>query len=67
MAEVSYFTFSSSHGLMRGENPSDPDDDYMGVLLFQWQNGTLVPIHPSWLMEEAGVTLTFPDWPGPWD
>jgi hypothetical protein len=34
---------------------------------FQWQDGVLVPVYPIWLMEEAGATYTFPDWPGPWD
>jgi branched-chain amino acid transport system substrate-binding protein len=61
------FAFSSSHGTMIGENPEDPIAGHMRTMLFQWQNGTLVPVHPSWLREEAGVTLTFPDWPGPWD
>ena len=61
------FAFSSSHGIMVGENPNDPDSDYMVVLVFQWQNGTLVPVHPQKIMEEAGASLIFPDWSGPWD
>ena len=61
------FAFSSSHGVMIGENPSAPDAGHMSPMVFQWQDGTLVPVHPKWVMEEAEVTLTFPDWAGPWD
>ena len=45
----------------------DPDEEYMLVLLFQWQNGEMLPVYPKQVMEEVGATLTFPDWPGPWD
>jgi hypothetical protein len=34
---------------------------------FQWQDGIQVPVDPTKIMEEAGATLTFPDWSGPWD
>ncbi len=61
------FVFTSSHDVMMGENPNDPDMDYTLVMLFQWQNGELVPVYPEKIMEEARVTLTFPDWLGPWD
>ena len=61
------FVFTSSHDVMMGENPNDPDADYMLMMLFQWQNGELVPVYPKKIMEEAGATYTFPDWPGPWD
>ena len=66
-ASYRHFAFSSSHGVMSGENPNDPEAGYTKYLLFQWQNGTMVPIYPDWVREEAGTTLTFPDWPGPWD
>jgi len=39
----------------------------LGEMVFQWQNGTMVPVYPGWLMEEAGVTLAYPDWNGPWN
>ena len=61
------FVFTPAHCTLMGENPNDPNADYMMVLLFQWQNGELVPVYPKRIMEEAGATYTFPDWPGPWD
>ena len=61
------FVFTSSHDTMVGENVNDPEADYMLVMQFQWQEGELVPVYPKKIMEEAGVTYTFPDWPGPWD
>jgi len=61
------FVFTSSHDLMMGENPNNPDADYVLVMYFQWQNGKMVPVYPKKIMEEAGATLIFPDWPGPWD
>ena len=59
------FVFTSSHDVLYLEGI----DDYGPIFsLFQWQeDGSLIPIYPKWLMEEAGATLTFPDWPGPWD
>ncbi|MEJ2241904.1 MAG: ABC transporter substrate-binding protein, partial [Candidatus Bathyarchaeota archaeon] len=59
--------FSSSHGSMRGENPNDPQADYAFTMQFQWQNEKMVPVYPKKIMDEAGVSLTFPDWSGPWD
>ena len=61
------FAFSSTHGVMMGENPNNPDAEYMIVMVFQWQNGKLAPVHPQKVREEAGASLIFPDWPGPWD
>ena len=61
------FTFTESHAVMVGADPNDPEADYMLDMLFQWQNGKLVPVYPKAIMEEAGATYTFPDWPGPWD
>jgi branched-chain amino acid transport system substrate-binding protein len=61
------FVFTESHGLMMGKDANDPDADYSIVLGFQWQDGVQVPMDPRKIMEEAGATLTFPDWPGPWD
>jgi len=61
------FVFTSSHDVMYGEGTNDPDDDNIITTLFQWQNGKLVPIYPKKIMEEAGASYTFPDWPGPWD
>lgn len=60
------FAFTSSHDLMTGD-PSDPDTDYTILPIFQWQNGEMVPVFPKKIMEEAGATYMFPDWPGPWD
>ena len=61
------FAFSSSHGLMNVENMDDSDAFGKVAMVFQWQNGNLVPVHPRWIREEEGTTLTFPDWSGPWD
>jgi branched-chain amino acid transport system substrate-binding protein len=61
------FVFTSSHDLMMGENPNNPDADYTLVIYFQWQNEELVPVYPKKIMEAAGATYMFPDWPGPWD
>ncbi len=61
------FVFTSSHDTMVGENPNDPEADYMLHIDFQWIDGKQVPVYPKKIMEEAGVSYTFPDWPGPWD
>jgi hypothetical protein len=61
------FVFTSSHDTMIGEHALDPDKDYLLVLLFQWQNGEMLPVYPKKLMEEAGVIYMYPDWLGPWD
>jgi branched-chain amino acid transport system substrate-binding protein len=62
------FVFTLSHDVMIGEaGPNRPEEDYMLVLLVQWQDGTQVPVYPKQVMDEAGATYTFPDWPGPWD
>jgi len=61
------FVFTSSHDLMMGENPNDPEAEYAFVIYFQWQNEELVPIYPKKIMEEAEATYLFPPWPGPWD
>jgi hypothetical protein len=47
--------------------PNRPEEDYLIVSLFQWQNGVQVPVYPIEIMEDAGGTYKFPDWPGPWD
>ena len=66
-SQAENFVFTSAHCPMMGENLNDPDADYGLALLFQWQNGEQLPVYPKKIMEEAGVNLTFPDWPGPWD
>ena len=61
------FVFTESHDVMMGENPNDPNAEYMMVMLVQWQNGQQVPLYPKKIMEEAGASYMFPDWSGPWD
>jgi branched-chain amino acid transport system substrate-binding protein len=61
------FVFTSSHDALMGENVNDPEADYMATIIFQWVDGEQVPIYPKKIMEEAGVTYTFPDWTGSWD
>lgn len=66
-AGVRRFVFTSSHDIMIGAaGPNRPSEDYFLVLMFQWQDGKQVPVYPKEIMEEAGATYTFPDWPGPW-
>ena len=60
------FVFTPNHDVMMGENPNDPEADYQLVMLFQWQGGKQLPVYPKKIMDEAGATLTFPDWLGPW-
>jgi branched-chain amino acid transport system substrate-binding protein len=61
------FAFTPSHDIMFGENLSNPEDDYQEIIIFQWQDGQQVPVYPRKIMEEAGASYIFPDWPGPWD
>ncbi len=62
------FVFTSSHDVMIGAaGPNIPSEDYTLVCMFQWQNGTQVPVYPQQVMEEAGATYKYPNWPGPWD
>ena len=61
------FVFTESHALMMGKDANDPNEDYPIVIGFQWQDGVQVPVDPRKIMEEAGATLTFPDWSGPWN
>jgi branched-chain amino acid transport system substrate-binding protein len=61
-----HFVFTSSHDILIGlVGPNVPSADY--TLVFQWQNGTQVPVYPKQLMEEAGANYKYPDWTGPWD
>ncbi len=65
---VRRFVFTSSHDIMIGAaGPNRPGEDYYLVTMFQWQDGKQVPIYPKEIMEEAGASYLFPDWPGPWD
>jgi len=59
--------FTSSHDVMLGGNPNDPDAVYPIVIIFQWIDEKLVPVYPKKIMEEAGATYMFPPWSGPWD
>jgi branched-chain amino acid transport system substrate-binding protein len=62
-----HFVFTSSHDVMVGsDTPNNPAEDYMVMLILQWQNGTQVPVRPYQIMKEAGVTYKYPPWQGPW-
>jgi branched-chain amino acid transport system substrate-binding protein len=62
-----HFVFTSSHDIMVGSDaPNNPSEDYFLVMMFQWQNGTQVPMRPEQIMKEAGATYKFPLWKGPW-
>ena len=63
-----HFVFTKSHDIMiSGIGPNKADEGHFSVLIFQWQNGELVPVYPKEIMEEAGETYAFPPWAGPWD
>ena len=63
-----HFIFTSSHDIFVTDvEPGKPNEEYFFHAFFQWQDGTLVPVYPPQIMEEAGASYTFPDWPGPWD
>lgn len=61
------FVFTSSHDVMVGEDPNNPDQFFMVACKYQWQNGEQIFVYPQVLMEEAGATFKFPDWTGPWN
>ncbi len=64
-----HFKFTSSHDVFTPENRNNPAEDSLEYLLmgiFQWQNGTQVPMHPEQIMKEAGATYKYPPWKGPW-
>jgi branched-chain amino acid transport system substrate-binding protein len=56
------FAFESSHDILVTR-----DEDYMGSISFQWQNGELVPLYPEKFRLEASASYMFPDWSGPWN
>ena len=63
-----HYVFTSSHdGYVGAAGPNIPSADYMLVCLFQWQNGTQVPVYPKQIMDEAGATYQYPPWQGPWN
>lgn len=57
------FRFTSSH-----DHYFDSAIETAISMMFQWQTGgTKAIVYPKSIMEEAGATYQFPDWPGPWD
>ena len=63
-----HWVFTSSHDIMVGSDaPNNPAEDYYVMMIFQWQNGTPVPVKPEGIMKEAGITYKYPPWSGPWD
>jgi len=62
-----HFVFTSSHDVMVGAaGPNKPEEDYMLVCMFQWQNAIQVPVYPKEIMQEAGATYKYPPWHGYW-
>ncbi|MFH1520237.1 MAG: ABC transporter substrate-binding protein [Candidatus Micrarchaeota archaeon] len=60
------FKFTSSHDPFFDSNPWYYE--FTQNLQCQWQSdGTIVPVYPIEIMEEACATYSFPDWKGPWD
>ena len=63
-----HFVFTRSHDILIGDvGPNKADEGYFSVLIFQWQNGELIPVYPKKIMEETGATYTYPPWLGPWE
>ena len=61
------FVFTSSHDIMiSAPSPSGSVEDYVRACMFQWQNGTQVPVYPRAIMEEAEATYKYPHWQGAW-
>ena len=55
------FTYSHDHYFSSASETA-------ASMMFQWQSdGKRAIVYPKEIMEETGATLTFPDWPGPWD
>jgi branched-chain amino acid transport system substrate-binding protein len=61
-----HFMFTSSHDVTVGGTLNEPSSDYTVMFIFQWQNGTQVPVKPESIMKEAVATYKYPDWTGPW-
>ena len=62
------FRFTSSHDVMVNLPSSNvQSQDYVVQCMFQWQNGTQVPVYPKTMMQEVGATYKYPPWSGPWD
>ncbi len=63
-----HFMFTPSHNVVSAlVGQHERNMDYRLLCLFQWQNGTQVPVFPDALMNEAGVTYKYPPWKGPWN
>jgi branched-chain amino acid transport system substrate-binding protein len=63
-----HFRFTSSHDVMANVPSSNmQSQDYVVQCMFQWQNGTQVPVYPKTMMQEVGATYKYPLWSGPWD
>jgi len=61
------FSFTSSHDMLVEEaGMTSLVDSNMLFIVMQWQNGTQVPVFPEALRIEAGGTIRFPPWQGPW-
>ncbi len=62
-----HFMFTSAHGVVSAlVGPHEQNMDYRLLCLFQWQNGTQVPVFPEGVLIEAGATYKYPLWDGPW-
>jgi len=62
-----HFRFTASHDVMvSAPGPNMLIENHVVPCMFQWQNGTQIPVYPKEMMEEAGATYKFPRWSGPW-
>jgi len=62
-----HFRFTASHDVMvSAPGPNMLRENHVVPCMFQWQNGTQIPVYPKEMMEEAGATYKFPRWSGPW-
>ena len=63
-----HFVFTASHDTMlEAVSSGGYSKDHMLACMFQWQNGTMIPVYPKEIMEEAGATYKYPEWDGPWN
>ena len=66
-ASARHFVFTTSHDVLaKSQSPNTPSEDYFLYFIFQWQNGTQVPMYPEAIAKEAGGTYKYPNWDGPW-
>jgi len=52
--------------MISAAGPNGETADHVLACMFQWQNGTQVPVYPRAIIEEAEATYKYPPWEGVW-